>query len=64
MVKHFEISRLLSGFVIALAAGTVMGLLEHHQVSAKNATSAASPAGGNATKNATSAAGAKPNATG
>ena len=45
MIKHFEISRLLSGFVIALAAGTVIGLLEHHQVSAINGANGTSSNG-------------------
>jgi hypothetical protein len=36
LTKHLEISRLLSAWVITLAIVTVIGLLEHQEVSAVN----------------------------
>ena len=45
MAKHPKISRLLSALVVTLTVGTVIGLLDHHEVSAINGAKGASTNG-------------------
>jgi hypothetical protein len=45
LTKHLEISRLLSTWVITLAMVTVIGLLEHQEVSAINGANGTSSNG-------------------
>ena len=45
MAKHPKISRLLSALVITLTIGTVIGLLDHHEVSAINGANGTSTNG-------------------